>query len=91
VSAYGFTENYQFAAKTDQNYIFLCRGPHILDWLYLMVPHMIFYEFSKKNQIFAQNLYVLAYGFTENRQFMTKTDRNSVYVGRHPLFWIGYT
>jgi hypothetical protein len=56
-----------------------------------MVPHMIFYEFSKKNQIFAQNLYVLAYGFTENRQFMTKTDRNSVYVGRHPLFWIGYT
>jgi hypothetical protein len=27
---------------------------------------------------------VLANGFTENRQFMAKTDRNSVFFGRDP-------
>jgi hypothetical protein len=34
----------------------------------------------EKNQIFAQNPYVLAYDFTENHQFMVKTDRNSVFL-----------
>jgi hypothetical protein len=42
-----------------------------------MVPYMRFYGF-KKNQIFAQNLYVLAYGFTENSQFTAKTDQDFV-------------
>jgi hypothetical protein len=38
----------------------------------------------KKTQIFAQNLYGLAYGFGENRQFGAKTDRNSVFLGCDP-------
>jgi hypothetical protein len=36
----------------------------------------------KKIQNFTQNLYVLAYSFTENHQFTVKTDRNSVFLGR---------
>jgi hypothetical protein len=43
--AYGFTENRQFGAKTDQNSIFLGRDPHILKQLYIMVLHMSFYGF----------------------------------------------
>jgi hypothetical protein len=35
-------------------------------------------------QIFAQNLKVLAYGFSENHYFAIKTDRNSVFYGRDP-------
>jgi hypothetical protein len=35
----------------------------------------------KKIQNFAQNSYELAYGFTENSQFVAKMDRNSVFLG----------
>jgi hypothetical protein len=52
--AYGFTKNHQLAIKTDQNFIFRGRGPHILKRLYIMVSYMIFYEFEKI-QIFTQN------------------------------------
>jgi hypothetical protein len=45
---------------------------------------MSFYKFSKKIQIFTQNSLVLVYGFMENRQFASKTDQNSVFVGRVP-------
>ncbi len=38
----------------------------------------------KKYQIFAQHPLVLAYGFTENRQFRSVTDRNFVFLGRDP-------
>jgi hypothetical protein len=38
----------------------------------------------KKIQMFAQNSYVLAYGFTKNHQFMTKTDLNSIFLGHDP-------
>jgi len=36
----------------------------------------------KKIKILAQNPKVLAFGFTEKRQFVAKTDRNSVFLGR---------
>jgi hypothetical protein len=36
----------------------------------------------KKFQILAQNSTVLAFGFIEKYQFVTKTDRNSVFIGR---------
>jgi hypothetical protein len=36
----------------------------------------------KKIQILAQNPKVLAFGFTEKCQFVTKTNINSVFVGR---------
>jgi hypothetical protein len=45
-----------------------------------MVSYMKFYRF-KKNQIFAQNPYVLAYGFTENSLFAVKTDQNYIFLG----------
>jgi hypothetical protein len=32
----------------DRNSVFLDRDPYILDWLYLMIPYMSFYDFSKK-------------------------------------------
>jgi hypothetical protein len=83
VLANGFSENRQFATKTDQNSIFLGRDPHIADWLYIVVPHISFDEFLK-NKIFAQNSYVLAYGFTKNPQFTAKTDRNSVFLSHDP-------
>jgi hypothetical protein len=45
VLAYGFTENRQFRSVTDRNSVFLGRDPHIVDWLSIMVPYMIFYGF----------------------------------------------
>jgi hypothetical protein len=45
VLAYGFTENRQLAAKTDQNSVFPGCDHHILDRLYLMVSYMSFYRF----------------------------------------------
>jgi hypothetical protein len=47
VLAYGFTENRQFATKTNWNSIFLHPDPHILDRLYIMVPYMSSYGFWK--------------------------------------------
>jgi hypothetical protein len=38
----------------------------------------------EKTQIFTQNSKVLAYCFNENRQFGTKTDQNSIFLGRDP-------
>jgi hypothetical protein len=63
--AYGFSENQQFAAKTDRNSIFLSRDPHISDRLYIMVLYMSFSEFSKILN-FCSESKVLAYGFGEN-------------------------
>jgi hypothetical protein len=83
VLAYGFTENCQFAAKTDRNSVFCGCDPHFLDRIYLMSRYMSFYRFSK-NQNFSQNPYVLAYGFTENHQFKAKIDRNCVFLSRDP-------
>jgi hypothetical protein len=50
----------------------------------LFVHNGLVYEFLQvlKNQNFAQNPYVLAFGFTKNHQFVTKTDRNSVFLVR---------
>ncbi len=39
---------------------------------------------SEEFHIFARNLLVLPYGFTENRKFGAKMDRNSVFLGRQP-------
>jgi hypothetical protein len=36
----------------------------------------------KKIQIFCSNALVLAYVFTEDRQFAAKTNQNSVFLGR---------
>jgi hypothetical protein len=47
VLAYGFTENQQFATKTERNLVLLGRDPHIPNWYYIMVPYMSFYGFSK--------------------------------------------
>jgi hypothetical protein len=68
VLPYGFTENCQFGPSSNRNSIFLGRDPHIMNQLYIMVLYIFFYKFWK-NQIFAHNTQVLAYGFTENRQF----------------------
>jgi hypothetical protein len=84
VLAYGFIINCQFLAKTDRNSVFLGRDPNISDWLYIMVSYMSFYGFFKKNQILAQNPWVLACGFPENHQFAAKTNRNSIFLGRDP-------
>jgi hypothetical protein len=45
VLAFGFTEKYQFMAKTDRNSIFLVRDPHIIHQLYIMVMYTTFYGF----------------------------------------------
>jgi hypothetical protein len=45
VLAYSFTENCQFGAKTDQNSVFLCRDPRIVNWLSITVPYFNFYGF----------------------------------------------
>jgi hypothetical protein len=50
VLAYRFSENRQFMAKTVQNSVFLGRDPHITDGLYITVPYMCFYGFSKNSK-----------------------------------------
>jgi hypothetical protein len=70
VLGYSFTEYRQFcskncwpsvlrkimslAAKTDRNFVFFGRDPHIPDRLYIMILYMNFMCF-KKFQIFVQN------------------------------------
>jgi hypothetical protein len=89
VLAYGFTVNRQFAAKTDQNSVFLGCDPRIPDPLYIKVLYLCFDGFSKFS-IFCQNSYVFAYGFIKNRQFAIKTDQNLVLLGRdtHIPYWL---
>jgi hypothetical protein len=48
-----------------------------------MVLYMRFYKFQNF-QFFAQNQKVLAYDFSENCYFSSKTDRNSVFLDRVP-------
>jgi hypothetical protein len=38
----------------------------------------------KKNQIYAQNPLVLAYGFSKNSQFVAKINRSFIFIGRDP-------
>jgi hypothetical protein len=38
----------------------------------------------KEFKFLLKNSYVLAYGFTQNRHFWAKTDRNSIILGRDP-------
>ena len=45
----------------------------------------------KKFQILAQNPKLLAFGFTQKRQFVAKIDRNSVFLDRDPHIPDGYT
>jgi hypothetical protein len=49
VLADGSTKNGQFRAKTDRNWVFLGRDPHIADRLYIIVPYMSFYGFWKNS------------------------------------------
>jgi hypothetical protein len=45
VLAYGFTENFQFGAKTDQNSVFIGRDPRIANRLSITVPYFYFHGF----------------------------------------------
>jgi hypothetical protein len=56
VLAYRFTENRQFVANTDRNYIFLSRDPHISDQLYIMVPYMSCYNFLKNSNFRSKSI-----------------------------------
>jgi hypothetical protein len=58
VLAYGFTVNRQFVAKTDRKFVFLGRDAHILDLLYITVPHMCFYEFQKNSKFCSKSISV---------------------------------
>jgi hypothetical protein len=42
---FSFTEKWQFAAKTDQNSVFLGHKTQILNCLHIMVPYISFYGF----------------------------------------------
>jgi hypothetical protein len=42
-------------------------------------------------QFFARNPWLLAYGFTKNRQFAAKTDQSPYFLMVTPIFWIDYT
>jgi hypothetical protein len=80
---YGFSENGQFAAKTVQNSVFLSRDPHILDRLYVMVPYMSFYEFSKILNFRSKSKGV-SLRFERISLVCIKTDRNSIFLSRDP-------
>jgi hypothetical protein len=59
------------ASSPSRNSVFLDRDPHNLDRLCIMISYMRFYGL-KKIQFSPQNSQVLAYGFTENHQFMAE-------------------
>jgi hypothetical protein len=48
VLAYDFTEIASFGAKNYWNSVFLGRGTHIPDWLYIAGPYMSFFFVLKK-------------------------------------------
>jgi hypothetical protein len=45
VLPYDFTENRQFGAKTDRNFIFLYHDHNIVDQLYIIVMYISFFGF----------------------------------------------
>jgi hypothetical protein len=79
VLAYGFTKNWQFRAKTDQNTVFLGHDSSIASQLSITVPYFNFYGFWKFSHFCSKSN-----GVTENFQFGAKTDRNSVFIFRDP-------
>jgi hypothetical protein len=79
--AFEFIKKYQFVAKTNRNFVFHGCEAHILDQLYIIVMYISFNRF-KKIQISARNTKVLAFGFTDKRQFVVKTERNSIFLCR---------
>jgi hypothetical protein len=83
VLAYGFTENYQFGAKTDRNSVFPGRGPRIANRLPKTVPYFIFYGFWKISHFCSKSMGV-SLRFYRKLPVWGKTDRNSVFPGRDP-------
>jgi hypothetical protein len=77
----GSTEKCHFVAKTDRNSVFLGHETYISDQLDILVPYINSYRFSNLSN-FVSKFEVLAFDFTEKRQFMRKTDRNSVFLDR---------
>jgi hypothetical protein len=65
ICAYDFPKNIQFGVKPDRNSVFLGRDSYIMDQLSIAAPYTNFmgFEFFKN---FAQNPYVLVYGFIKN-------------------------
>jgi hypothetical protein len=68
---FDFTQKCEFVTKTNRNSIFLGCEADILDWLYTIVLYKNFMGFCK-NQILAQDLKVLAFGFTEKMPLCRK-------------------
>jgi hypothetical protein len=64
----------------ERNSVFLGREAHILRQLHIMVQYVNFYGFLK-NQILAQNQYVLSFGFHEKRLLVAKTNQNFIFLG----------
>jgi hypothetical protein len=89
VLAFGFTEKLQFTSKTDQNSIFLGCKTHILDQLHIIVPHISFYGFFKKSN-FGSKFKWVSLRFYRKRQFTTKTDQNSIFLGRKVHIMVQY-
>jgi hypothetical protein len=76
-----FYRKWQFAVKTDRNFIFLCHKIQILDRLHIMVWYICFYGFQK-NSNFSSKFKGLAINLSKKHRFAAKTDWNSVFYGR---------
>jgi hypothetical protein len=89
--AYGFTENWQFGAKTDRNSVFLGRDPRITNGLSITVPYFNFYGFWKNSHFCSKckgvslwlyrNMPVWGQKLIETPYFLIVTP---------PVLWIGY-
>jgi hypothetical protein len=89
VLAYGFTENCQFGAKTDRNYVFLGRDPHIANRLSIMVPYFNFMG-SEKFHIFARNLKCYATVLPKIASLGQKLIQTPYFLVVTPVLRIGY-
>jgi hypothetical protein len=79
VLAFSFIKKHQFAIKTNRNSLFLGRETHILDQLYIIVLYISFYEFKKIK--FWHKIRRCWLRFYQKRQFVIKTDWNSLILG----------
>jgi hypothetical protein len=75
--------------KTNQNFVFLDRDPHIPYQLYITVPYMSFYGFWKIWNILSKCVGVTL-DFTEITTLGAKTYRNIIFLGRdlHIPHWL---
>jgi hypothetical protein len=76
-----------FVAKTDRNYVFICRKTQILNQIHIIVVYINFSGFLKNIKFHLK----IQKGFTENASLRQKLTETLYFLVITPEFQIGYT